>query len=108
VRTNLISELQQDPLHFLAFLPLQLTNPVTSLDSRRRLDEQCSSGGRRIVHDSADRTLSTAPNRDDKATVAHCHRRVGDALVRLELGHCPLEQLDQLALRSLELAPNAS
>ena len=58
------------------------------------------------MHDSADGALRFASHRDDEAAISNRDRHVGDALVRFQLRHRTLQQLDQLALGSFELAPD--
>ena len=108
MRTKLLGELRQNALDLLELFALQLANAIAGFDRGRRLDEERAAGRRCVVHDSADRALRFPAHGDDEAAIAHRHRHVGDALVRLELGHRALEELDELALRSLELAADVA
>jgi hypothetical protein len=48
------------------------------------------------------------PNGNDEAPIPHRHRRIGDAVMRLEPLHLSFENGDQLTLRGAELPTNAS
>src|SRR3954468_2959326 len=106
--TELIGEIRQDAIDLLDFFDLQLTDAIPRFDRRRRLDEKSASGGRRVVDDATDGTLRFASNRDHVTSIANRHRHVRDTLVGLELRHRPLEQPNQLTLRSFELAADFS
>ena len=71
------------------------------------LDEHGAARRGLIVHDPADRGASLASHGNHVAAVAHRHRHVGHALMRLELRHRALEQLHELALRAPQLAAQA-
>ena len=107
MRTKLVGELAQNALDLLELLRLELAHPIAELHRGRRLDEQRAAGRRRVVHDAAGDDPSLAPHGNHVAAVAHRHRHVGDAMVRLEPLHLALENSNQLALRAAQLAPNA-
>ena len=108
MRSDLLRQLGENSFDLFDLLALELANSVAGFDCRWRLDEESSSGLRSVVNDSADCALRFAPNGDDETTIADGDGHVSHALMLLELGHRALEQLDQLTLRALELATNAT
>src|SRR3954470_9167347 len=98
--TELVGEIRQDAIDLLDFFDLQLTDAIPRFDRGRGLDEKSASGGRRVVDDAAGAALRFAASGDHVTTITNRPRHVGDPRVRLELRHRPLEQPNQLTLRS--------
>jgi hypothetical protein len=107
-RAQLVGQLDQNALDLFDFIRLELAHTVAELDRRRRLDEYRRTGRRRVVHDPAGDRASAATNGNDEPAVAHRHRHVGHAMLRIEALHHAFENSNQLALRGAELAPNPS
>ena len=106
MRAKSFTQIRQYSVDFFDLFDLKLANAIACLNRRRRLDEERAACSRGVVDDPTDRALRFPAHGNHETTVANCHRHVGDALVGLELRHSALEKLDQLPLRTLELAAN--
>src|SRR5207253_7642345 len=104
MRAKLFRQVRQDSVDFFDLFDLKLTNAIACFDGCGRLDEESAACGRRVVHDSADGASRFSSYGNNEATIADCHRHVGNALMGLELSHGTFEKLDQLPLRTLQLA----
>src|SRR6185436_3198299 len=108
MRAELVADFRKNAVDLLDFLDLQLAYAVAGFNRRRRLDEERPARSRCVLDDATHGSVCLASNRNHIAAIAHGHRHVGYTLMRLQLGHCALEKLDQLSLRSFELAANFS
>ncbi len=105
VRAQRVGEREKDAIDLGHLLVFQLADPISELHRRRRFDEERSARRGRVVHDAARRHLTAAPHGDHVPPVAHRHRGVGHAMMRLEALHLAFENANERAVGGAKLAP---
>ena len=108
MRAQRVGEREQNALDLGQLLVLQLADAISEFDRGGRFDEQRSAGGRRVVHDPARANLSAAAHGNHVPSVAHRHRRIRHAVVRLEAVHLAFENPNQRVVRGAKLAAKVS
>ncbi len=107
-RAQLVGQVGENAIHLSPFLGFELSDAIHCLYGRRRLDKERSTGGRGVLHDPPDDSAGLSSNGDDVSPIAHGYRGVADLVVWIEPRHDALEQSDQFALRTAQLAAHAA